>query len=283
MRVRKAQGRLLVCPRPEYLSTPFEVSLQSEAFAHLGVLVYGEERPVIIEPDGTQWFDESLVGKQLVDFFLRHPTRYLEISEQRIADFSKVRLNVEECSRLLPRREKESVSRKLELLCDSYIMTLRYVVTTNLIVEDLYGKFESLLCEVLSPREVGTYTSALLRCPAAKRAAEMEFHEDSRGSKRILDVSSDPVVIFADPLPFTSYVFDEEVTSRVLKKGLPLAEFWSLRLIAPLAVQFAEDFRYADYSIRTHFKMVLRQTGECLGIQEQVYELGYRDVIERLR
>ena len=264
----------------------FDISLQRDAFKNSGEFVYSEQRPVRIDDDGRQWFHRSLTSPEIVDFLLSDISRYYNIIDRRIADYKKVRNFVEQASLIIENPDKLSASSladALDLLCAAYILALKSVVIANLAVEDVYERFEKVVHQHLPKQKANRYLATVISCPAAKRALELGFFEDTRGTKCIRDVKSDPVNIFSDTVIYINSDVDNLIVLEIQKKGGNQADFAALRLVAPITIQFCEEFRYADYSIRSHIKKSLSLASNFVEHTADFYDMHYQDVLNFLR
>ena len=273
---REVDGHVLHCLRPEYTSPPFDRSLQRAALEDAPARIADSAGAVLVDDDGRQWFPACLLPEKLFSRFVAEPGLLLRLMDQRYQDFTAAA----DLIRSVHRRGDGSApapSDALRSLCRAYVLTLQYVPMANLLVDVGYERLLDLVLEVSPRHEANDYVLSLLRSPDAAAAAAAGFSEDVRGTKRISDVQSPPVMIFSEPVLGHAHVLDSDVALRHLRKG-SYRSFASVRLVVPLIVQCAEEFRYIDYSTRTHLKALLAE--HCSDIDP--YARPYEEVIDWL-
>jgi hypothetical protein len=260
----------------------FDRSLLADSYHGIGERIYGRPEQYYFDDEGRAWISEALIGRNVAQYFLQNPTRYLAMLQHRAVDFSVLKGKLCEAHTLLTASSANQLAHAIRLASEAYVLALKYFHFAQPLVDYWCDELRTILMRHLSRREANTYLTSILEAPAAAEAIKRGFTEETRDTMRIDAVKSEPVVIFAQTVFPRAVVMDATLYDRILHSGDDLAAFWSLRTLAPLAMQLAEEFRYADYSLRTHLKYFLARARDCNSRVNDPYEFEWRDLVALL-
>lgn len=263
------------CPR-------FDRSLLADSYRGIGERIYGHAEQYHLDEEGREWGSAALTASSIARYFLQNPTRYLAMLQHRVMDFSILKDRLRESHTLLTASDGPQVARAIRLLSEAHVLALKYFHVAQPVAEYWCAELRRILLRHLSKRQVNSYLTSILEAPAAAEAVKRGFTEDAAATRRIDAVRSPPIVIFAQTVFPRAVVMDAHVYDQILHSGDCLPTFWSLRTLAPLAVQLAEEFRYADYSLRTHLKHFLGRAQECNPRAGDPYEFEWQDLVALL-
>lgn len=282
MRTATINSIAMYCTQFNYPCPKFDRSLLADSYRGIGERIYGHPEQHYLDDEGRLWISAALTGSYVAQYFLQNPTRYLAMLQHRAADFAVLKDKLREAHTLLTASSANQLARAISLSSEAYVLALKYFHVAQPVAEYWCNELRAILLRHLSRREANSYLTSILEAPAAAEAVKRGFTEDTRGTKRIDAVKSPPIVIFAETIFPRAVVMDAKLYDRILRSGDGLATFWSLRTLAPLAVQLAEEFRYADYSLRTHLKYFLARAHECNSKVNDPYEFEWRDLVALL-
>jgi hypothetical protein len=282
MRTVTVNASAMCCTRFSCPCPKFDRSLLADSYRGIGERIYGHPEKYYLDAEGRQWISEALIDSNIARYFLQNPTRYLAMLEYRAADFSVLKTKLREAHTLLTASSANQLARAIRLSSEAYVLALKYFHVAQPVVEHWCSELRSIVLRHLSRREANSYLTSILEAPAAAEAVKRGFTEDTGGSRRIDAVNSSPILIFAETIFPRAVVMDAQLHDRMLHSGDGLATFWSLRTLAPLAVQLAEECRYADYSLRTHLRYFLARARECNPRVNDPYEFEWRDLVALL-
>lgn len=282
MRTQTSSNVAMYGMRFNYPCPKFDRSLLADSYRGIGERIYGHPEQYYLDDEGRQWISEALIGSNVAQWFLQNPTRYLAMLQHRAVDFCVLKDKLREAHTLLTAGSANQLARAIRLSSEAYVLALKYFHVAQPVAECWCDELRAILLRHLCRREANSYLTSILEAPAAAEAVELGFTEDTEGTRRIDAVKSAPIVIFAETIFPRAVVADAKLYDRILHSGDGLATFWSLRTLAPLAVQLAEEFRYADYSLRTHLKYFLARAHECNSKVNDPYEFEWRELVALL-
>lgn len=277
MRTKNLKGQLLVCARPQYSLSTLQTDLTRQSFCCVGSDILEAELVHDVDLDGLVWLPAEFSAPKMMDLFQRDPGKFLKASSKRMSAYLEASSLVRRANASL--RKGGSTVSQLHDLAASYIVLLKFVTISNLIFDEAYTRLERLVKDLVPPRIAESHLSSLLRCDAVAKAIELEFVEDVRGTKRIEDVSSDPICIFGETSLNVFSPTDDLVNPFLVKETEMFSDYLALRLMIPLMYQFAEEWRYADYSMRTHFHYIL----DSLSVSYDPYSMSFDELLSDLR
>jgi hypothetical protein len=281
-REQTIDGVDMFCMRYQYTCPNFDKSLLEESYIGIGERLFGRPEKYHFDSEGRQWISRALLGENVARHFISQPTQYLVMAQVRHKDFCQIETLVRHANAYVGSKDPAEISVAIGNLSEAYILALKYIHIAQLIVEFLFDRLSEIVSDVLPRKQANIFLSSICEAPASAEAIRQGFIEDTRGTKRIDAVKSDPVMIFARTILPRSIALDPEVATLVFEGQQDLAEYWSLRTIAPLAVQLAEQFRYADYSLRTHLKHFLNQARKNVPGIGDPYAIRWRDLVSSI-
>lgn len=242
----------LVCARPQYRLSVLQADLTRRSFSDSGICIIEQACAVDVDAEGLVWLDEELSDANLLATFEDDLSLFFRASARRMLAYSRCKDLVSDVHRHFDYWSDRKV---LDALSEAYIGLLKYTILGSLLIDKAYSRLESIIKGVAPWPMAELYLSSLLQSDATQVAIRIEFTEDTRETKRIEDVISLPVAIFGKTKLIPSSPLDDELSRYLLDStSLNMATYLSLRHIVYMANQFAEEWRYADYSIRSHFR-----------------------------
>ncbi|WP_420412403.1 hypothetical protein [Roseibium sp.] len=274
---KRVKEQILYCNRPQYTLSVLQSDLTRRSFDNAGEQILGRKAFIHTDETGLVWLPKDLLAPQLVDFFIKNPSKFYSAVESRMIEYCRT----SELVRAAEISRNTSVTAQMKALrglAYAYIGLLKYVIIGNLLIEEVIGRFQQLLAEFVPNELAVQHLDSLLRCDAVARAIDLQFFEDIRGTKRIEDVTSAPVHIFGDTRIVHSVPTDDNVNSFLLQAKGCISRYAPLRFIVPVVYQMAEEWRYADYSLRTHLRYYLDSLQAQLGIQKNLYAMTFSEL-----
>lgn len=283
-------GEVWVCERPKYHFSILDQSLWSETFLKEGELLFDKVGLTVFDKSGLWWSKQKLGSKSLVRYFLDHPSHYLSAMADHYKDVLALLEILKEVNQSLD--DEKSLSTNLRKMARCYQLFYRYPHTIFWVSDELIYQFRTFLMKYLDKKIANIYLTQFLTAEMTKEVISNGYGEkliignpDSRGALYASDTA--PIIFYRRPKFFHSFDQDMDIVEEMAKGKLTkeeLKDFFSFRMIVPVAVQVNEEAQYIESQmLSSHTSFLIKKISERLKKSpDELEQMSFEEIIDLL-
>lgn len=280
-------GKKWFCERPRYHFSRLDESLWTPAFFNEGKILFDSDDVLsVFDHTGLPWVREELGSQSLLQYYLKHPERYVSAMTNHHSDVSHVLALVERIHQTLDNTSE--LGANLDRLYQAYNLFYRYPSSLFYLFDELIYHFKQLLLKYLDKKTVNIYFTQFLSAEMTKEVIEKGHGRNliiSRPQSRgvLYAAGTEPVVFYRRPKFFHEFSNDMEMIEALQSRGITaedMKQFLACRWIVPIAVQTNEEAQYLESQIlSSHASYILGKMSRILNKSlDELEQMSYQDI-----